>query len=102
MRIRQNCVATCAKRAVTVCAAVSKDEGRSWAFKRYLEHDTPGPDAGSYSYPSIIQTGDGMIHVTYSYKANKANLARQGLGENICHAWFDEAWLLARDGRVTR
>src|SRR5207249_1338274 len=72
---------------------VSEDEGKTWPHMRRLEHDAPGRDAGSYSYPSIIQAHDGTIHVTYSYSppGHRRN------GESIKHAQFDEQWLLSAD-----
>ena len=42
--------------------AVSKD-GRSWTMVRTLE-DAPG----EYSYPAVIQSADGLVHVTYTWK----------------------------------
>lgn len=78
-----------------LAVSVSEDEGRTWPFKRHLEKDTPGPDAGSYSYPSLLQARDGTIHATYSYRPNRANAARDGQGESIKHVQFNEAWLLA-------
>lgn len=44
--------------------AVSKD-GTSWDAAVLLEDD-PDPKA-EYSYPAIIQTKDGLIHVTYTW-----------------------------------
>ena len=84
----------------TLAATVSEDEGRTWAFKRHLEHDMSGPDGGSYSYPSIVQTHDGLIHVTYSYRAGKGEAQRKGQGESINHTSFDEAWLVDPAGRA--
>jgi predicted neuraminidase len=81
-----------------LAVTVSEDEGRSWPFKRYIERDEPGPDAGSYSYPSIIQTRDGTIHITYSYRPNATAAKREGQGESIKHVQFNEAWLL--EGRT--
>lgn len=43
--------------------ALSTDEGRSWQVLYDLE-DTPG----EYSYPAIIQTGDGRVHILYTYR----------------------------------
>jgi len=77
-----------------LAVSVSEDEGRTWPFKRHLEKDTPGPDAGGYSYPSILQAHDGTIHATYSYRPNQTNAAREGPGESIKHVQFNEAWLL--------
>ncbi len=44
---------------------LSDDEGQTWEWKTRLEDQTP--DQGSYSYPSMIQTSDGLVHITYSY-----------------------------------
>lgn len=65
---------------------LSEDEGQSWRWKRHLEFDPPGPQAGSYSYPSLIQAQDGTLHITYSY-------SRPGQGESIKYAHFNEAWV---------
>jgi predicted neuraminidase len=44
---------------------VSADEGRTWRSKIYLEDEKK--DYGGFSYPSLIQDSDGMVHITYSY-----------------------------------
>jgi predicted neuraminidase len=43
-------------------AAVS-DDGKTWKLALVLEN---GP--GEYSYPSVMQTGDGLVHVVYTYR----------------------------------
>lgn len=43
--------------------AVSADDGKTWGFPNVLED---GP--GEYSYPAIIQSGDGKLHITYTWK----------------------------------
>ena len=48
---------------------LSKDEGETWYFKFPVEEESPGK--GSFSYPSLIQSNDGLIRCTYSY--NKGN-----------------------------
>ncbi|NLH98583.1 MAG: exo-alpha-sialidase [Chthonomonadales bacterium] len=79
----------------SLALTISEDEGRSWPRKLHLEHDNPGPDAGSYSYPSIIQTRDGRIHVTYTYVPNaEARAALPGQGKTIKHVEMTEDWLL--------
>lgn len=44
---------------------LSEDEGESWKWKVYLEDEEKG--SGSFSYPSLIQSEDGLLHLTYSY-----------------------------------
>ncbi len=56
----------------------STDDGKTWEEQRTLEADW-----GEFSYPSIIQTGDGMIHVGYTYRRY-----------TIKHVAFDEGWLV--------
>lgn len=74
---------------------LSQDEGKTWRVARYLEKDEHTKGAGSYSYPSIMQAKEGKIHVTYSYTPNAKNAEREGKGETIKHAEFNEAWVLA-------
>ena len=66
---------------------LSEDEGRTWRLARYLERDEPGPAAGSYGYPSIIQARNGTLHATYRFGPASG-------GSAIKHAVFSEAWLL--------
>jgi len=47
---------------------LSDDEGESWKWKVYLEDEEKGK--GGFSYPSLIQAGDGLVHLTYSYHLN--------------------------------
>jgi predicted glycoside hydrolase/deacetylase ChbG (UPF0249 family)/predicted neuraminidase len=44
---------------------ISDDEGTSWKWKELIEYQAD--KKGSFSYPCLIQTGDGMLHLTYSY-----------------------------------
>ena len=78
---------------------ISDDEGRSWKWKRYLERDEPGPQAGSYHYPSIIEAKDGTLHASYSYHLNRRNLPKDTDGDpaakSIKHAHFNEAWVMS-------
>ncbi len=57
--------------------ALSIDEGETWGYKRDLE-----TEEGEYSYPAVIQTRDGGIHVTYTYRR-----------VSIMHVEIDEAWI---------
>ncbi|MDX2041919.1 MAG: sialidase family protein [Acidobacteriota bacterium] len=47
--------------------AVSED-GKNWKAAAVLE---PGPPEAEYSYPAIIQTADGMVHITYTWNRKK-------------------------------
>jgi predicted neuraminidase len=46
--------------------AVSADGGETWGFPHVLE---AGP--GEYSYPAIIQSGNGKLHITYTWKRRR-------------------------------
>ncbi len=43
--------------------AVSHDEGDSWSTPQVLEEGQ-----GEFSYPAVIQSSDGLIHVTYTWR----------------------------------
>ncbi len=60
--------------------AVSKD-GKTWQAALVIECDP-----GEYSYPAIIQTKDGLVHVTYTWKRQK-----------VRHVVIDPAKLSPRD-----
>ena len=45
--------------------SVSKD-GKTWQAALVLE-DQPG----EYSYPAMIQTADGLVHITYTWKRER-------------------------------
>lgn len=47
--------------------AISQD-GRTWQAALVLE---PGPPAAEYSYPAIIQTADGLVHITYTWNRKR-------------------------------
>jgi predicted neuraminidase len=51
----------------------SEDEGKTWKWKYYLENEQAGK--GSFSYPSLIQTGEGLLHITYSYQLDRSGEA---------------------------
>ncbi len=44
---------------------LSDDEGASWKWKDHIEF--MADKTGSFSYPCMIQTGDGFLNITYSY-----------------------------------
>jgi predicted neuraminidase len=73
----------------SLVAAISDDEGKSWAKRRHLEGRPDVETSGQYHYPSVIQSRDGAIHVTYSYFTPA--------GKSIKHARFNEEWVRAGD-----
>lgn len=73
---------------------LSDDEGRTWRWRRALEDDPPGPAAGRFHYPSMIQTRDGSLHVTYSHHRPPAEKGGAA-AKTIRHVRFDEAWVQA-------
>lgn len=86
----------------SLAVAISDDEGKTWKWKRHLEQDAPGAEAGAYHYPSIIQARDGSLHASYSYHLNKKEVGKDSDGQparkTIKHAHFNEAWVMAGDG----
>ena len=46
--------------------AVSAD-GRNWQAALALEDS----NIGEYSYPTVIQTSDGLVHVTYTWRRQR-------------------------------
>ncbi|MEZ5106576.1 MAG: exo-alpha-sialidase [Draconibacterium sp.] len=48
-----------------VVLMISDDEGETWKWKNYVENDNK-QGGGSYSYPCLIQSDDGLLHLTYS------------------------------------
>ncbi len=59
---------------------LSNDEGNNWYKKEVIEYS---PDRkASFSYPCLIQTTDGLIHISYSYSVGSKN-------ESIKHVVVD-------------
>lgn len=85
----------------SLAVQISDDDGRSWKWKRHLEQDPPGPEAGSYHYPSLIEARDGTLHASYSFHLNHRTLPKDVDGDpaakSIKHAHFNEAWVMAGD-----
>jgi predicted neuraminidase len=61
----------------------SDDEGKSWKHGQYLENQP----SGSYHYPAIIQTKDGLVHAVYSYFVEG--------GKSMKHSQFEESWIVS-------
>jgi predicted neuraminidase len=68
-------------------AYLSDDEGATWKWTRRIENFPE--EKGSASYPSVIQTADGIIHCTYSLTSEEFK------GSTINHARFNEEWIKA-------
>ena len=74
---------------------ISRDGGKTWACQRNLQHGTsdeengllgkPKKKSNEFSYPSVLQTGDGEIHVTYTY-----------LRETIKYKRVNEDWICGK------
>ena len=66
---------------------LSEDEGRTWPVSRSVEKVEE--NKGNFSYPSVIQARDGMIHLTYSWRQDGTE------GSSIKHVCFNEDWIAA-------
>ncbi len=62
---------------------VSSDEGKTWGGRRYLEKAAPGE--GNFGYPTVIQSRDGRVQLTYTHST--------AAGNSIKHVAFEPAWL---------
>ena len=69
----------------SLVAAISDDEGKTWPVRRHLEGRPDVETTDQYHYPSVIQSRDDTIHVTYSYFT--------AAGKSIKHARFNEEWV---------
>ena len=65
-----------------LAASISDDEGNTWKWKKYIEKS----NEGAYSYPSVMQASDGVIHLSYSYHLDKRN-------KSIKYFTFNENWI---------
>jgi predicted neuraminidase len=72
----------------SLAVSLSEDEGETWKWTRHLEHREPAQ--GSFHYPSMIESRDGTIHVTYTRSL-------PGKGSSIAHARIDENWIRQGD-----
>lgn len=72
----------------TLAVSLSDDEGATWKWTRHVEQRPAGE--GSFHYPSLLQTRDGRIHLTYTHNTKPA-------GNTIQHTSFSEAWVLQGD-----
>lgn len=68
----------------SVAISLSDDEGETWKWTKRLERDDT--KKGSFSYPSVIQTEDGLIRVSYSYRTGETE-------KTIKFVSLNEAWI---------
>lgn len=59
--------------------SLSENEGKTWRYSRDLE---TGESGNEFSYPSILQSLDGYIHVSYTYNR-----------DTIKYVKFKEEWI---------
>jgi predicted neuraminidase len=64
-----------------LAVSLSTDEGQTWTVTRHLENQPQG----SFHYPCVIQTKDGLIHSVYSYFCEQ--------GKSMKHVTFNEDWI---------
>ncbi len=79
----------------SLAVSLSDDEGVTWKWTRNIERDDRGAGAGSFHYPSIIQSQDGSLHISYSIFLN--HLPEGADRKSIKHAHFNTEWVEAGD-----
>jgi predicted neuraminidase len=76
----------------TLSVYLSNDEGLNWTPTLKLVSDTNKPNKlemrGRFHYPSLIQTCDGMLHITYTYNIRETPYA-DGIDNAIKHVIID-------------
>ncbi len=70
--------------------AISKD-GKEWLAAMVIE-DEPGAPNG-FAYPAIIQTSDGLVHVTYTWRREKIKHVVVDPAKLALKPMTDRAWL---------
>jgi len=71
--------------------ALSTNDGCTWPFKKSLEIGQ-----GEFSYPSVIQSRDGNIHVVYTHRRGEIGQFDRRFHAhraNIKHVTLNEAWI---------
>ena len=73
-----------------LAVGISHDGGVTWPQQRYLQHGTSGgsENGNEFSYPTILQTDDGIIHCLFTY-----------LRQTIKYKRFSASWISG--GNVT-
>src|SRR5690242_18708168 len=65
----------------SLALSISDDEGKTWKWTRHLEKAA----TGQFHYPSIIESRDGLLHISYSYYTAE--------GQAIKHAVVNLEWV---------
>ncbi|MCF6356960.1 MAG: glycoside hydrolase [Draconibacterium sp.] len=80
----------------SLAVSLSDDEGKTWKYTRHIELDLNKDldKRDKFSYPSIIQGNDGMIHVVYSL--HKYNTLPHD-DDTIKYIRFSEEWVKEGD-----
>jgi len=71
----------------TLAIAMSDDEGATWKWQRHLEQKK----GGQFHYPSVIQTKDGLVQITYTYQPGGNS------GKAIKHVTLNTEWIIEGD-----
>lgn len=61
-----------------LCVAIS-DDGMTWRNIATLEDD----DKGEYSYPAVIESRDGTLHITYTWRRTRIKHVQLSLRQNL-------------------
>ena len=75
----------------SLLVALSDDGGKTWKWRRHLERDISGKNAGSFHYPTLIQAHDGSLHATYSF--TPGGLKPGEPSQSIKHVRFNVEWV---------
>jgi predicted neuraminidase len=68
--------------------AISDDDGKSWKWKKRIEHDNRKENPTSSHYPSVIADKNGQVHVIYS-----SHRRDRDEGKTIKYATFPIDWV---------
>ncbi len=66
------------------------DDGLHWKAAVLLEND-PDPES-EYSYPAVIQTGDGKVHITYTWNRKTIKYVVLDPGKISTRSFHDGKW----------
>jgi predicted neuraminidase/predicted dehydrogenase len=78
-----------AKGRTPLTVAISRD-GKAWSEALVLEREP-----GEYSYPAVIQAGDGLVHITYTWKRER--IKHVVLNPVTLQSSFDDVRLMTLD-----